>query len=114
MREAHEHIDYETGEVYKWQPPFIQMSRQPGIGANARQHAQSWRDFAVMHGTRIPVPRYLHQAWREKATTQQQEELEHEKYKRALTRDALTDLRLQAMEAIAKAQQELQGERRRL
>lgn len=36
-RYGHERVDAETGEVYKWQPPFKQMSRRPGIGGQARK-----------------------------------------------------------------------------
>lgn len=71
-----EAVDPETGEVYRWQPPFLQMSRNPGIGGAAREFASSWRSYAVMPGgTRQPVPRYLHAAWVKQATDEQLEAL---------------------------------------
>lgn len=57
-------VDPTTGEVYRYQPPFLQMSRRPGIGAKAREFTSSWKDFAVDDGMKLPVPRYLHEAWR--------------------------------------------------
>lgn len=58
-----EQVDPSTGEVYQWQPPFLRMSRRPGVGAAARQHWRSWRSFAMLDGRRMAVPRYLHEAW---------------------------------------------------
>lgn len=114
----HERIDYETGEVYNWQPEFLQMSRGgrngEGIGGHARKHTASWKDFAILNGSRIPVPPYLHKAWEKIATEGQQEEHEHEKYLRTLTRDRITEYKLNAEEQIATAQQKLQSARRRL
>lgn len=43
---------------------FLQMSRRPGIGAAARAHWHSWREYAIDNGTKMPVPRYLHDAWK--------------------------------------------------
>lgn len=106
-------VDPETGEVYRWQPPFLQMSRRPGIGGEARQFTQSWRLYAVHNGTRIPVPRYLHEAWKESATEQQIEELIDEKSKLALHRDT-TPERLAAAEQIAIRKQKERSERRKL
>lgn len=73
-------VDQETGEyLYTYQPPFLQMSRQPGIGGWARTHAQSWREYAIHEGQKQPVPRFLHNAWRKTATSEQIEKLIHEK-----------------------------------
>lgn len=58
-----ERVDPETGEVFKYQPPFLQMSRRPGIGGDAREYVQSWRDYAVIDGMKQAVPRFLHEAW---------------------------------------------------
>lgn len=85
--QAFERIDPETGEVYTWQPPFLQMSRRPGIGAHARQWTNSWRLFAVHNGHPMPVPRFLHEAWKAQATDTQLEELLNEKKQLALTRN---------------------------
>lgn len=108
-----EQVDPNTGEVYRWQPPFIQMSRRPGIGSHARAWPESWRSFAVMDGYKMPVPRFYHEAWKAQATPQQQEELEREKIELALKRDTRPE-RLAAAEQRAIRQQELQGLRRNL
>lgn len=60
---SRERVDTETGEVYRYQAPFLQMSRKPGIGSKAREHLQSWKDYAVVDGVKQSVPRYLHEAW---------------------------------------------------
>lgn len=72
----HQRVDPSTGEVYTWQPPFTQMSRRPGIGGHARQWTASWRLYAVNNGHKMPVPRFLHEAWKAQATTEQLEELQ--------------------------------------
>lgn len=74
-----EKVDQETGEVYEYQPPFLQMSRRPGIGGDARQHTNSWRDYAIHHGHRMPVPRFLHNAWKESVTEEEIQQLAEEK-----------------------------------
>lgn len=110
-----ERIDFNTGEIYDWQPPFLQMSRKPGIGGKAREkYTESWRDFAILNGTPIPVPRYLHKAWEETATPEEKEEREHEHYLKTLTRDRITKYQLDAMEKIAQSKQKLQAAKRQL
>lgn len=79
-----ERVDPETGEVYRWQPPFRHMSLKPGIGGHAREFTQSWRLYAVHHGNKMPVPRFLHEAWKRYATPQQVEDLLYEKHKRRM------------------------------
>lgn len=106
-----EQVDPETGEVYQWQPPFIQMSRQPGIGGKAREWVQSWRLYAIQNGHKMPVPRFLHNAWKAQATNEQLEELLIEKSKLALNRDT-TKERLEAAEKIAEARQALNAGKR--
>lgn len=106
-------INYETGEVFTWQEPFIQMSRRPGIGGNARRHTASWRDFAILNGTKIPVPEYLHKAWEETASDNQIEEREHEQYLRKLTKERITTRQLEAQEMIARSQQQLHAAKRK-
>lgn len=108
-----EHVDYDTGEVYTWQPPFIQMSRRPGIGGEARQWAESWRLYGVHNGSRMPVPRYLHQAWKDCASDSQLEDLLYEKSLLSYLRDKSPE-RLQAAEQIAVAKQGLKAARRTL
>lgn len=107
-----EAVDPSTGEVFTWQPPFIQMSRKPGIGGHARQYAESWRLYAVMNGYKMPVPRFLHEAWKNQATPEQQEDLIYEKSQLA-SRDT-SETRLRAAEKIAIAKQSLQGDSRKL
>lgn len=74
--EPRERVDPDTGECYTWQPPFLHMSRRPGIGGSARQHFQSWRESAILAGRQVPVPRFLHQAWLNHASDQQIANLE--------------------------------------
>lgn len=112
----HQLIDPRTGETTEWQPPFIQMSRKPGIGSpslrSARGQLASWRNYAVLNGTLMPVPRYLHNAWRQQATHDEIEQLEYEK---SLTRhEKPTETQLAAQEQIAITKQALQAERRQL
>lgn len=111
MREAAlERVDPDTGEVYRWQPPFLQMSRRPGIGGHARQHADSWRLYAIDDGARMPVPRFLHEAWKKTATREQQEELLYEKSKIA---KGTTKEQIAAAEQIAIRKQEINADRRK-
>lgn len=107
-------IDYETGELlYEWQPPFLQMSRRPGIGGHARQFVNSWRSFAVQNGYRMAVPRFLHEAWKRDASPQDLEDLAYEKYQLSVKRDHSIE-RLVAGERIAVSRQSLDADRRRL
>lgn len=109
--EKQEWIDYSTGEVVTWQPPFIHMSRRPGIASDAKKFVKSWRSYAVLNDTKIPVPRYFHEAWKEQATPAEIEELEQERYKLALERDH-SNTNLEAKEQIAIAKQKLRAEKR--
>ena len=111
--ERSERIDPETGEVYTWEPPFVQMSRRPGIGAHAKQWPQSWRQFAIHNGRRVPVPRYLHEAWKAVATADDVAALEYEKQQMGLLRDT-TRKRLEAAERVAIARQRRTAEKRAL
>lgn len=90
-----ERIDYATGEVYLHEPPFVHMSRNPGIGSDARRFINSWRDHAVHQGFPIPVPRYLHNSWQEASSLQDRALLEQEKTERA---KKLTTYTLKAQE----------------
>lgn len=112
-RDTHERVDPETGEVYQWQPPFIQMSRNPGIGAHARQWVESWRLYAIKDGHKMPVPRYLHEAWKAQATPEQQEELTREIQQLTLNRNK-TEYTLNAEEKIESARQAIQADGRKL
>ena len=108
-----ERVDPETGEVYTWQPPFIQMSRRPGIGGHARRWPQSWRLYAVHNGTRMPVPRFLHEAWKAQASREEQEILMEEKQRLNTLRDT-SKRELEAAEANAIARQKIQAAKRKL
>lgn len=80
-------LDRKTGEMYRlridYQPEFVVMSRRPGIGGHAREFAKSWRSSAIWHGKEVPVPRYLHQAWKDQASPSDLLSLEEEKQARA-------------------------------
>lgn len=108
-----ERVDPDTGECYHWQPPFQEMSRRPGIGGHARQWPDSWRDSAILNGYPIPVPRYLHESWKEQATATELETLELEKIKKAILTDTSTP-RLEAAEQIAAGQQAIRANKRHL
>lgn len=73
-----EYVD-QWGELHTWQPPFALMSRRPGIGGHARKWVNSWRIHAIYNGQRLPVPRFLHNAWKAIATDEEIENLIYEK-----------------------------------
>lgn len=98
--EASERVDRSTGEIYRYQPPFLQMSRRPGIGGESRKYWRSWRDAAIWGGRKVPVPRFLHASWDEHASVSEKADLEREKRERQMT---LTVRELNASEAMATA-----------
>lgn len=108
-----ERIDPKTGEVYQWEPPFIQMSRQPGIGGAARHHTDSWKNYAIHNGTMLAVPRYLHEAWKAQATEEQKEQLAFEKETLRQTRKTTLEM-LDAKEKIMIKAQEIKAARRNI
>jgi len=110
--EPKEQVDPETGEVYTWQPPFIQMSHRPGIGSHARQFRNSWRTYAVWEDTKLPVPRFLHKAWRDHASEEDLALLQKERDEYRATIDQSL-ARLEAAEQIAAKKQQLAAEKRR-
>lgn len=91
------------------------MSRRPGIGRAQRdKYPNSWRAYAVVDGKLKPVPRYLHEAWKNKATPEEVEHLEKQRAEYALTRNTENkEARRRAAEIIAQAQQERRGLKRR-
>lgn len=105
-------VDPETGEAYQWQPPFVQMSRRPGIAAYAKQFTDSWRDYGVLDGTKTPLPRYLHEAWEAVASDQDKAALTEQRRQHALSRGT-TKEQLAAMETIARVKHQQQQQRRR-
>lgn len=114
--EEHEQVDYETGEIYTWQPPFIQMSRGgrtgQGIGGHVREHWRSWRDHAILNGIKQRVPRYYHEAWKEHATEEQKQQLEKEQEQIAENRKQNTEY-YEAAEKIAITKHQQQQQRRK-
>jgi len=106
-----EEVDYSTGEVYVHQPPFLQMSRRPGIGGDFRKHWRSWRRSAIWQGRPFPVPRFLHASYRESASESELAQLELEKLE---SRGVLTVRELVAAEEIASARIRLKSERAQL
>lgn len=104
--EKRERVDPDTGEVYVFQPPFLLMSRGgrsgKGIGSGALQYWRSWRRTAVIKGREVPVPRYLHASWLERADAVAIADLECEKEQAVLARD-VSRARLEASEMIANA-----------
>lgn len=106
-------VDPETGEEYHYQPAFQHMSRRPGIGSSARQYWTSWRKTAIWHGKEVPVPRYLHEAYKSNASTDALETLEFDKYLYNLSRDH-DPQRLEAQAMIDHAKHSRQSEKRSL
>lgn len=108
-----ERVDEETGEVYNFQPPFLQMSLKPGIGANAKnKFKKSWRHVAIHNGRKEAVPRYLHQAWKENATEMEKEILENEKHELMKT-IKMTEAERRVAEAIAIKEAEIKAAKRK-
>lgn len=117
--DATQRVNPNTGEVYftitVYQPPFLEMSRGGkgghGIGGNAKQWPDMWRDYAIHNGHKIPVPRYLHEAWEQQAHPFDIEEQQYQKYKQIKQK---TQQELQAAETILRKQQQLKTERKTL
>lgn len=103
-----EEVDFATGEVYVHQPPFLQMSRRPGIAGDFRKHWRSWRRSAIWQGKPYPVPRFLHASFLESASDSDRAALELEKVE---SRGVLTVRELLASEDIASARIRLKSER---
>lgn len=112
-RQPHERVDPNTGEVYQWQPPFILMSRNPGIGARARdKFLNAWRLYAIKDGHKMSVPRYFKQRWKDNATPEDLEKLENELI--GLNLHVLSKDELKAAEKNAEARHKLTGEKRHI
>ena len=119
--------DPETGAVYQWQPPFLQMSRRPGIGGHLRNPpgmgphrpqdiqaaTKSWRSYIISNGFKKAVPRFLHEAWKAQATQEQIEELHQERLELALNRDTSETI-LNNGELIALEKLKMKGHGRKL
>lgn len=101
-------------------PPFRIMST--GIGGHARsldpltgelRNEGSWREFAILNGAKIPVPRYYHENWKQYSSDEEIEKLRLEKLQYALNRDT-SQRALDAAEEIDRRKRQLQGARRKL
>lgn len=67
------------GVPVPWTQPFRLSSRRPGIGGAARRFAPSWRSSAIFGRSEVPVPRFLHEAWKAVASASDIEALDLEK-----------------------------------
>lgn len=106
-------LDPTGTHLYKRTAPFIQMSRNPGIGANAKEYRDSWRLYAIDNGYKQKVPRYLKNYWKDTATKEEIEQLEYEVSQLALRRDT-TKTDLKAAETIALAKHKQKSSKRLL
>lgn len=105
-------VDYSTGEYLgPYEPPFLQMSRRPGIGGDFRRYWRSWRKSAIWQGREFPVPRYLAASFRESASDSELARLELEKVE---SRMVPTIRELDAHSAIAESRISLRTQRSQL
>jgi len=82
-------VDPNTGLLSDRRPPFVVMSRRPGIGAwwFERYGGDMFpHDFAVAEGSKYKVPRYYLERFRKVADACQVEEIMHGRYLRAQER----------------------------
>lgn len=114
-----EELNRETGEVTAgvhrniiYQAPFLLMSRNPGIGGDARTHWKSWRKSAVWDGKEVRVPRFLHDAFKANAPEEELYWLQAEKDAYLATVPVDSKLRERAGEAIALRKQSLTLQKR--
>lgn len=107
-------FDRSTGEIlHEYQPPFILMSRRPGIGAGAAKWWTMFRKRVRMGSCQLPVPRYLHRLWRENATQDELDALEAERMRDAAERDT-SWARIEAGAAIVAARLKQQASKRKI
>jgi hypothetical protein len=85
-----ERVDWSTGELYFYQPPFLQMSRggrtSKGIGHEKRQF---WREFSktvIWQGREFPAPRYLKDEYLRNASPEEIESLKSEVHAKVVNR----------------------------
>lgn len=108
-------VDPNTGEEYIWQPPFIQMSRRPGIGACAREYYGGKRLYAIdKNGYKQPIPRYFTEYQKTTITQEELEQLQATKRQYALTSHNNTAERREAAEKIAEAKRKQSSKKRKL
>lgn len=117
-RDRTERVDPDTGEVYTWEPPFLQMSRGGrhghGIGGDARKYTSSWRMHAVFDGMPMKTPRYYEAAWRATATAQMLEARELERQQYRVAKSPITLAQREASERIAISKQAESSRTRKL
>lgn len=109
---AREVVDVSTGEVLdEYQPPFLQMSRRPGIAGHVRRHWKSWRTVARWQGREVPAPRFLHKSWADNASELEKAQLLLE---RAESQMRPTVRELDASKEIAYSRLRINEQRRQL
>lgn len=79
VKEKPEFSFVEGRRVVTYQPPFVLMSRKPGIGGDAREYWRSWRNSAIWGGREVPVPRFLHDSYLANASDAELSALAREK-----------------------------------
>lgn len=95
-----EPIAYRVKRIQERGAPFRLMSRNPGIGGDSRALARHWRTSAIWRGREVPVPRYLHLAYKLAVSEEEYMELQQEKREQIAQRD-MSVARLRAGEKIA-------------
>lgn len=89
-----EYVDPETGELLIRTRAFLQMSRRPGIGGDARRFPRSWRDTAILPGgAKAAVPRFLHESWLSIASEEEVAQLKAEREAQSMEREAVAGWR---------------------
>jgi len=104
-------VDRDGVVTDEYVPPFITMSRRPGLGGHVRQHWRSWRTHARWQGAEVPAPRFLHKSWQDNASELEKAQLLLERAE-AQMRPTLREL--DASEAIARSRLSLNASRRQL
>lgn len=97
--------DWSTGEIPVVVSEFARMSLKPGIGFEWFQafRASNYRDYIVVNGSKMPVPRYYSQLL-EKVSEDVYSSVKVQRYEKALMMESEgTPDRLRAQEAVAEA-----------
>lgn len=112
-------VDPNTGEVYTWQPSFIEMStggrNGKGIGGHAQQWPNDWlRPYTMLDGHKAPIPRYLQEAAKKQATEVQLQQLQQQKEEYRLNKTITTLKELRDNAIVQAKQREIAAARRQL